>query len=182
MPQMRQTGATLPEIIVVLAIIAILLALAVPGLSAQIGASSLTGVTHDMLASLHLARSEAIKRRSRAVICVTTDGVQCAAGGGWEQGWIVFHDANNNAERETDEALILARGPVGQGIVANGNLWISDYISYTATGETRLISGALQPGTLTFCLDGSAAPRARQIVINGTGRPRTVRLDACPTA
>lgn len=177
MPHLRQAGTTLPEITVVLAIIAILLAIAVPGLSAQIRVSGLTGATQDMLASLHLARSEAIKRRSRAVICVTADGNHCAEDGGWHQGWIVFHDVNNNAERETDEVLILARGPLVQGLAINGNLWVTRYISYASTGQTRLVSGALQPGTLTFCLDGGPA---RQIVISATGRPRTVRLDACP--
>ena len=44
---------------------------------------------NDLLASVQLARSEAIKRNVAVTLCASADGTTCAGGGGWEQGWVV---------------------------------------------------------------------------------------------
>lgn len=177
---MKPTGTTLVELLVALAIAAILLTTAIPGFASLIQSSRLTGATNDLLASLHLARSEAIKRNARAVICMSADGSSCATSGDWHQGWMVFHDADNNAKRDEDEALIQVRPPLPAGISVSGNDPVARYVSYAPTGATRLVSGAFQAGRLTLCGKLTSAKAARQIVISSTGRARTVKLNACP--
>jgi type IV fimbrial biogenesis protein FimT len=176
---MQQTGTTLAELLVTLAIAAILLTTAIPGFASLMQSSRLTGATNDLLASLHLARSEAIKRNARAVLCPSADGASCAPSGGWHQGWLVFHDADNNAERDDGEALIQVRPALPDGIRATGNNPVARYVSYVPSGATWLVSDAFQAGRLTLCSE-SASAAARQIVISSTGRARTVKLDSCP--
>lgn len=179
---MKQSGATLLELMVVLAISAILLGIGIPSFSAFTGNSRLASATNELVSSLHLARSEAIKRNSRVVMCISATGTSCAASGGWHQGWLVFHDANNNAVLDAGETVILVRQAFPAGLSLEGNLWVSNYISYTPTGATRMISGFYQVGTLTLCNESDTSGTAREVVISSTGRPRTVKvvLASCP--
>lgn len=179
---MKQSGTTLPELLGVLAITALLLTTALPGMASLGRSSALASSTNEFLASLHLARSEAVKRGARTAVCASANGQSCAGGGGWHQGWLVFHDANNNAARDDGEALILARPALPAGIRLTGNQFVSNYISYAPNGGTKLVGGFLQGGTLTVCKTTAPPVKARRLVISTTGRVRTVKLDldSCP--
>lgn len=179
---MKQSGATLLELMVVLAVSAILLGIGIPSFSALTSSSRLASATNELVSSLHLARSEAIKRNSRTVMCTSATGTACADSGGWHQGWLVFHDANNSSVLDAGEAVILTRQALPAGFSLTGNEHISKYISYTPGGATKLISGAFQAGTLTLCNESGASGAARQVIISSTGRPRTVKvlLASCP--
>ena len=172
---MHQSGTTLTELMVVLGITAILAVIAVPSLAAFASETLLANTANALVSSLHLARSEAIKRGSRAVLCKSPDGVACAAGGGWEQGWIVFHDANNNAARDEGETVAFTQPAVAMGMRVTGNSPVARYVSYTPTGATEMTSGAFQAGTFTLCGRTSDSGVGRQVVISSTGRPRTVK-------
>lgn len=179
---MRQSGLTLLEMVVTLAVLAILLTIAIPSFSAVMYTSRLSSATNDLVAALHLVRSEAIKRNGRAVLCKSSNGLACSASGTWEQGWMVFHDANNNAAQDAGETLIRAQAALPEGLRLTGNSPVSRYISYTPSGTAKFISGAFQAGTLTLCQQSASRVEGRQIVISRTGRPRTqkVSLAACP--
>lgn len=179
---MKQSGVTLLELMVVLAVSSILLGIGLPSFASLVHASRLSSATNEMVSSLHLARSEAIKRSSRVVMCTSATGTSCVASGGWDQGWVVFHDANNNAVLDAGETVILARKAFPAGFILTGNEPVMKYISYTPGGATKLISGAFQAGTLTFCNESEAPGAARQVIISSTGRPRTVKvvLASCP--
>jgi len=178
---MRQTGTTLPEMMTVLAAVAIMLSIALPGMSTLMDSRVLSAATNDILASLHLARSESIKRGSRAVLCPSEDGNVCS-GEGWHSGWLVFQDLNNNAARDDGEALIQSRPALPAGIRLTGNQFVSNYISYAPNGGTKLVGGFLQAGTLTVCREAESPTRARRLIISTTGRVRTIKLDLanCP--
>ena len=171
-PPACASGFTLLEMLIVLAISALLLSVAVPSLSSIIDSIKLSSATNVFLSGLHLARSEAIKRNSRVVLCKTSDGVSCAVAGGWEQGWIVFHDANNNGTRESSERLIQRELPLSSSLRLTGNQYVARYVSFTPTGGTRLVGGAFQAGTLTVCRYSPGGGEARQIILNAAGRPR----------
>lgn len=179
---MEQSGATLLELMLVLAVSAIVLAIGIPSFISIATSSRLASATNSMVASLHLARSEAIKRNSRTVLCPSASGTACADSGGWQQGWLVFHDANNNASLDAGEAVILNQAGMPAGYRMTGQLSSSNYISYTPTGAAEKINGAFQAGKLTVCEAIESTVSARQIVISKTGRPRTARvmLASCP--
>lgn len=175
-------GFTLIELVAVLAIVAILVGIGIPSLTALVRQTELTSATNDLFASLLLTRSEAAKQRSRMVMCKSTDGSTCAASGGWEQGWIVFSDTNDNGTREAGEAIALRAQALPADLRLSGNLNVAKYVSYAPTGESRLVSGAFQAGTITLCNRNSSAEDARQIVINSSGRPRVQKTKVASCA
>ena len=82
-------GFTIIELMTALVIAAILMAVAIPSFrNASLG-SQLSAAANNLLASVQLARSEAIKRNVAVTLCASANGTTCAGGGGWEQGWVV---------------------------------------------------------------------------------------------
>jgi len=175
-------GFTLIEVLVVLALVSILMSLAAPSLAAMVNSMRLTVAVNSLFSSLMLARSEAIKRGARVVVCKSASGTACITTGGWEQGWIVFHDANNNGKRDVGEVLLLQQQALPSSVRLSGNSPFVNYVSYTAIGTTSYVSGAFQAGTLTACSESATQGDARQIVISSAGRPRTVKtsVEHCP--
>lgn len=165
-------GYSLVEMVVVLALAAMLMAVVVPAVGSILASVKLTSLSNALLFDLYLARSEAIKRNGRVVLCKSADGLTCASGGGWEQGAIVFHDLNNNGSRDPGEGVIYREQVSAREIRVSGNQSVVNYVSYGPDGRSRLASGAFQAGTLTLCRQSMDRTDARQIVINSGGRPR----------
>jgi type IV fimbrial biogenesis protein FimT len=170
-----QRGFTLVELLVAITVTAVLLLVAGPKLSDFAKSVKLTAASNTLLAHFHIARSEAIKRDRRVVLCKSADGMSCATTGGWEQGWIVFVDANSDGMRESAEAVILREERLSNSLRLTGNLNVVRYVSFAPTGATKLAGGGFQAGTLTLCTYSLEAGEARQIVLNAVGRPRVQR-------
>lgn len=86
------SGFTLVEMMVALAIAAILLAIAVPSYSGSQLNSQLRASANDLIGSINFARSEAIKGGTVVTLCASSDGENC--GGAWNQGWVVRRNAD----------------------------------------------------------------------------------------
>lgn len=160
------------ELMVVTAIAAVLSCIAVPSMSAIIDSVKLSSATNVFVSGLLLARGEAIKRNSRVVLCKSANGLVCATTGGWEQGWIVFHDVNNNGQRESTETIVKREYALSASLRLTGNMNVARYVSFSPTGGTKLLGGGFQAGTLTICKQSLDGGEARQIVLNAVGRPR----------
>ncbi|OQK18659.1 hypothetical protein AU255_02675 [Methyloprofundus sedimenti] len=87
MTRLKQTGFTLTELMVVIAIVGILAAVAVPSFNDSIERSRLVSASEAVIADLRWARSEAIKRNRKTRVTYTT-------GASWSYTIIV--DSNNN--------------------------------------------------------------------------------------
>jgi type IV fimbrial biogenesis protein FimT len=174
---MRRTrGFTLVELLFAVCIAAVLLGIAAPPLAATADGMRLSATANTFLAQLHLARSEAIKRNAAVAICKSADGEACSAAGGWEQGWIVFHDVNNDGLRQAGEPRIERFAALPAGFRLVGNFSVAQFVSFSGNGATRTPGGAFQAGTLTVCRASAQAAEARQIVINAIGRPRVQKV------
>lgn len=188
----RQHGFTLIELMITLAIAAIVLAIGVPSFQAMMRNNRVIANTNDFLSSLNLARSEAIKRGVgwRVVLCPGT-AAGCA-GAAWGNGWIVFVDADangdgllndagtdNNGQWEAGEQILRVHEALGGDDALAGNGPVSTFISFAPDGSTRLAnSNAFQAGTLTFSLCNTDHQQ-NTIVINSVGRAR-VAPQPCP--
>ena len=150
-------------------------------MTATVRSVQLSSASNDLLAGLLMARSEAIKRNGRVVLCKSADGISCAGTGGWEQGWIVFHDGNNNGTRDGGEEIIQRAQALSADLRVTGNLNVARYVSYAPTGATRLVGGGFQAGTITLCRQSAEGGEARQIVLSSSGRPRVQKtlVGAC---
>lgn len=94
-----QAGFTLIELMVTLAVIAILALVAVPATQSLVNGNRLAGVTGDLTAAVQLARSEAIRRSARVTMCRSEDGSTCANGTDWDR-WIII--GRDNATGRND--------------------------------------------------------------------------------
>jgi type IV fimbrial biogenesis protein FimT len=166
-------GFTLIELMVSIAVLAILLGIAAPSFRSMTATSDLRGVSNELITTLAQARSEAIKRGGRVTVCMSADGAACIATGGWEQGWIMFNDdthSGTTAVIDTGETVLRVFPSTSSNIVINGNM---TYVSYSADGLSRLMNGGFLAGTLQVCskVTGiSDNERARKLVINNVGR------------
>lgn len=173
---MQYQGAfTLLELMVALAIGAILAAFAIPNYQQMVKNNCLTTKNNNLVTSLQQARSEAIKRKSTVTLTST-------AGTTWGGGWNVTinEDRNGNGALDTNEdydgdgvldaaALMRTVAPSCALTTITGSA-----ASFNYSGD-GFINAA---GTFTLC-DDRVGETGRQISINAVGRPNTVEFLGC---
>lgn len=174
-------GFSLVELMVTGAVLGWLTTIVVPQLAGFVDRLRLATYNNDILAHLALARNEAIRLGQRVVLCKSSDGQLCAASGHWQQGWLVFVDANNNAQVDVGERILRTQAALHAGWLVKGNTPVSRYVSYHPLGLSLTTSGAFQAGTFTVCKASAQAAQARQVVISSNGRPRSqvAQLGSC---
>jgi type IV fimbrial biogenesis protein FimT len=175
-------GFTLLELMMGMLLVAVLITLGAGSLKPLWEKYQLQAQAEDLLSTLLLARGEALKRGVRVTACVSRDGIQCESFGDWDQGWLVFEDADSNATRSALESLVQAHGVLPLNLLASGNGPVAHYVSYGANGRSLYASGAFQAGTITLCRSSAEPGTGWKLVINAVGRPRLekVSLAACP--
>ena len=178
----RQRGFTLVETMVTLSLATITAVAGLPTFNVVSNAMRLNSASEGYFHSLMLARSEAIKRNARVVVCKSGDGQNCTTQGRWEQGWMVFHDANNNAKFDAGEAVLARQEALPKGLRFSGNQPVANYVSYTALGNTVTTGGGFQAGTFTLCNQSAGKGDGREIIIASSGRPRTKKVSGVSCA
>lgn len=163
-------GFTLLEALVAMAVLGILVGLAAPAMTDLRARHQLQAQGEAFLDSLVLARSEALRRQLRVSVCPQGMAGQCDALGRWQQGWLVFVDANHNGLRDSGELLLEARAAVPQLVQVNVTNTVKNYYSYNAEGRSATVNGAFMAGTWRFCRSGTS--QGWQVVANALGRPR----------
>jgi type IV fimbrial biogenesis protein FimT len=145
-------GYTLIEMLVVIIIIAIVLAYAVPSYKGLIAGNRMSGEVNDLLNDVELSRSAAIKQGVPVVICPSTNPTAaiptCSGSSSWTSGWIAFTDVAQNQTFATGSGDTLLR--VHSGLQAGDTL--TGTVGAAATGP---FSGNLT--YLSFNRIGAAA-------------------------
>lgn len=163
-------GLTLVELLFTIAMAAILLGTAVPAFHELLQDVRMTSRINNLVAALHLARSEAIKRRGHILVCVSDSRGACVRNGGWEQGWVVFHDRNGNRDKEPQETALLMQEPQHSGATITFSAFGSRHqVLFSPDGFTRSSNG-----TFIFC-DRRGAEKAKALILSKTGRLRVSR-------
>lgn len=169
--QRSETGFTLLELLVAIAVLAILLGVGVPGFFEIIANNRVTTQTNELVSALNYARSEAVKRGDAVSVCSSIDGASCAAVTDWSTGWIAFTDSTGAVgalDPPTDELLQIWPATGGLALNAGGN-----FVRYTASGMSTTATA------FTLYKSGCAGPKARNIAVATTGRVSSTRV-ACP--
>lgn len=161
----REGGFSLVELLVVIAVAAILLGFAAGDLRSLIRHQQLKAALSDLFGAIDLTRSQAITRGMRVYLA--------PHGEGWSGGWTVFVDKDGDGIPGEADELIAVHGPVAKGIVIASGFTsprTPDYIAYNSGGRScsHASSVAARWGTLSLTLDG----QTRRIKINMLGRAR----------
>jgi type IV fimbrial biogenesis protein FimT len=153
---------------VTIAIVGILATIALPSFLNLILSSRISGQVNDIVASINLGRSEAVKRANGVTVCPSSNGTSCS-GSDFGAGWIVFNDPNVDAAVNAGEEVIRAYPAPTGGTQAK--------FSGTTTSLTFLQTGrplATFSGSSVkvHAPSDTAGTYDRYICINSQGRPR----------
>jgi type IV fimbrial biogenesis protein FimT len=166
------------ELVVALVLLAVLAGLALPSFARFLAEQELLAEAHRLSEAVTLARSEALKRNAHVVVCAASPLHACGTLGHWHEGWITFVDENDDAKIDPGELLIVQEAAAGPGMTAIGNRPVAKYFRFDWLGQARLVSGALQMGTVSVCRPGL---RGYDVVLANSGRTRIERARAaCP--
>ena len=166
-PCCESRGFTLVELMIVLVIVAVILMIAAPSYTVLTQRIRLKSYANEVVASVYLARSEAIKRNAVMTLCTSTDGTSCTGGDDWEQGWIVM---------DPNDTVIKRQQALAAGIIVFDDLSGMDTMAFQPSGA------ASTSASLKICQQGASAGVEEKIVtVSATGKPRIQTTTAgCP--
>lgn len=172
-PHDSEGGFTLVELMVTLAIAAIILTQGIPAFTNTIQNNRISTNTNDLVADLNIARSEAISRNIAVVLCRSDNpnlaGAGCSGAGAWSSGWLVFADDDGSGDfTAANDTLIRIGQPSAAAITINSNGVNS--IQYNSNGTTASAGDSV----LAVC-DTRGTDYGREIRVNTVGRPRLTR-------
>ena len=168
--KLRHEGFTLLEVMTSLAIGSILLTVAVPAMQDFIIRNRMSTEVNTFVASLYLARSEAVKRLRIAKVCPTTDYINCTGDTDWEPGWMVFSDDNNNDHIDAGTDVLVQQNPALPSrfkITGDPSRPEAQFQSNGQAGGSN--------NTFVFCDTGNVA-YTRKVYLSNEGRVRVEKL------
>lgn len=165
---------TLIELMVTIAVLMIVLGLAVPSMQSLIANNRSTTIANELVSSMYIARSEAVKRGISVSVCPTGNQNFTSCGNNWNLGWLVFvnPDENNTFSNDAIEVLIRAYQVSGQTAAITTNP-ASSLITYTASGFAHVNTTNLSINILNT---GCTGNNGRNILIPFTGRPQSSNI------
>jgi type IV fimbrial biogenesis protein FimT len=147
-------GFTLIEVMVVIGIVAVLATLALPSFQQFINNTRLSSIHSQLINDVNFARSEAIKRNSRTLICArNTAGTGCANATDWSVGWVVCVDSDSDGA--CDASTLTAPNPSKAQAQLNSALTLSSSVAiirFNANGSQG-VPGTI--ATLTLSTNGA---------------------------
>jgi len=163
----KAAGFTMFELIITIAVVALVVALGIPSFQEIIRNNRMTTTVNAMVSALNMARSEAIKQSQRVVVCPTSDQATCS--NDWNDGWMVFSDADGNGALDNPDELVRAFDAPESGNVFT---WNGDqpYVLFVPSGEIRLMAGDSGNAHGDFTLTNSVSSESKTINLSPIGR------------
>lgn len=171
----KLNGFSLIELMVTVAIVAVLAMVAVPGYVDFQRNSELISRTNTIVASLNAARGEAMKS-GRYAMAIPLDRAN------WSSGVTVFVDTNGNKafDETVDRVIYQNSDPFPSFLTSSGTntaLATNPYVLFDAQGYPKTSAGSFGNVTLTIARNDVPAARqyaqTRRIIVSRTGRLRT---------
>ncbi|MGI4848829.1 MAG: GspH/FimT family pseudopilin [Janthinobacterium lividum] len=163
-------GFTLVEMMVVIVIVAILSAVSMPSFRALAQTYPAQALASSFRAALEYARAEAIKQGIPVTLCVSSNGATCNGSTAWQNGWIIFADAN--ADKTVGALLQWQKALAGTDTMVADNSVSA--LSFSRDGFVIALPGS---GDVTFTIHSTPANSSatRCVAVTKTGHLVTQR-------
>lgn len=166
------TGFSLVELLISIAVSAILVGLALPAFQDLLRNQRTTATLHLLHAQLSLARNTAITRRTPVTVCPSLGNGRCRGEPDWSAGWMLYRDPSRSSQPLlASDILYESRHPLHRSIRVRGS-----------AGRLRVRyqpDGRSGGSNLTLKVCSQQIQRA-ELVVNNAGRVRTRRLEGLP--
>ena len=167
----RQRGFSLLELMVTVAVLAIVAGVAAPSFRSMQMRSRLTAAANELNAVLQTARMEAVKSNGRVELCPSSNGSSCD-GNDWKR--LIVVAKKGNVETVLQEVSLNGKGIE---ISASSNIGNGNKIWYQADGLVRVggnAGSAHHQGVLSVCIKELSGENARYVQMH-MGRISTAR-------
>ena len=165
------SGFSLLEVIITVAIVAILASIALPSLQDFISSNRIDSVNNRFYMALSYARSEAIKRGSNVTVCVSNAAqTACDASlNDYAKGWIIF---TGDFPLDPAETILQVSGAVSDQLTIENAGAFEDSITFRSTGQA---TAALVPPNDRFYIN-KAGDAYTNVIVTVTGRVRSCHV------
>ncbi len=163
-PKVTPRGFTLVELMVALAIAAILITLTMPSFQSSIEKNRISSINDKLVFTLQFARSEAVVRGKSITVCRSDDQASCS--GSWDDGWIVFVDEDADRTIDGDDTLLR----VSEAVPVNYDVALDS--SPTTSFQFDKNGFAPEDGTFHVCGPSDEDGDARGLLIRASGSMR----------
>lgn len=176
----KTSGFTLLELLITIAIAGLLVAIAAPNLSDILDDNVTTTQTNHFATAINVARSEAVKRNERVVICKRA-GNACDDSADWQDGWIVFVDLNGDNIVDAGEEISFIDA-LREGYSLTPEPSGINLLAFEASGKASSnLSGTFTGAAFSLCPRDQDIASAKLLTMNAVGRTRIATgVTACP--
>jgi type IV fimbrial biogenesis protein FimT len=160
----KQKGVTILELMITVAIVAILLTVVAPNIQAIVIKNRIVGEINELSSIIQFARNNAIDEQIETIVCPSEDFSVCTSN--WNHGKIVYTDLDGDGERGAAEELLVATGP---GSALNNLTGPGEVIQFQPNGAAN------SPAALLLCHKNGENKYARQLNVSLQGRVKMSR-------
>ena len=184
----RNHGFTLIELMVTIAILAVVLALGLPNLREFLVRNQVGSITSEFSADIARTRIEAISRNGCVTMCASsttnTSTPICGAATGvnnWQTGWVIFSNPTCDSTITTPTAaspLISVRQSGSTSFELERETGPTNRFMFDSRG---LANGIQSKFVLRYVPESISSPHYRTICLSSTGRVTTKKYaESCP--
>ncbi|MDG2524574.1 GspH/FimT family pseudopilin [Stenotrophomonas sp. HITSZ_GD] len=164
----RPSGFTVLELLVTLAVLAVLLGLGIPAFRASLERQRISGAVFLVAAQFATARHAAITRREVVTLCPSAGGTECDETMDWSHGWLMYGGRHRASQPEAPQAVLRRFPPPGHATLR--------FHSSAGRRALHFLPDGRSAGSnlrLRICLAGQLRG---EVVVNNLGRVRSRRL------
>lgn len=162
----RKRGFTLMELMLTVALGALVIGFGIPSFRSMMSNSRLTTQSNEFIGVINYARSEAITRNATVTLCraESESATECDTDDDLWPAWILLNAAGD----------VLRHGPINERVLVSSDL-ANQTVEFSSDGLARSGGGLIANATITTCVTQEVVQNIRIVTIGAGSRLSTTR-------